>query len=74
MKSAFPYSTPEPTSFIVFDCFGSAGDKKRKNEHISVNTRHKITVQRVKCSVVKDETVNFIYFDAQLSFQIFFQE
>ena len=62
----------EPTSFIVFDCFGSALDKKRKNEHISGNTWHKITVQTVKCSVVKDETVNFTFFDAQLIFQIYF--
>ena len=46
--------------------------RSEKNEHISGNTWHKITVQTVKCSVVKDETVNFICFDAQLIFQIFF--
>ena len=69
MKSAFPFSTSRLV--IVFDCIGSAGDKKRKNEHISGNTWHKMTVQTVKCSVVKDETVNFISFDAQLIFQTF---
>ena len=45
--------------------------RSEKNEHISGNTWHKITVQKVKCSVVKDGTVNFTFFDAQLIFRFF---